>query len=265
MKIALIGLGTTGKIVAEYLLKEQILAMVLCRKGSSTAGKDLGEILHRPTTGITIETTEDLEEKLLQYQPNVLIDFSHSDFLSENVISLARRKVNVVTAVTSYSEMDMRRIKRVAQKGKIGIVMAPNITFGVNVLLLMARMAAELQMDYDFEIVEENHKHKTDSPSGTAKKIATAISSTINEVKGESNNIPIHSIRSGDIIGRHKILVTGKYDQLEISHTAFSRDAYAEGAHMAAKFICGRVGLYEMKDVYQLEKNNYKTNRSLSC
>jgi 4-hydroxy-tetrahydrodipicolinate reductase len=265
LKIALIGLGTTGKIVAEYLLKEQVLAMVLCRKGSSTAGKDLGEILHRPNTGITIETTEDLEEKLLRYQPNVLIDFSHSDFLSKNLISLARRKVNVVTAVTAYSEMDMRRIKRVAQKGKIGIVMAPNITYGVNVLLLMARMAAELQMDCDFEIVEENHKHKTDSPSGTAKKIATAISSTINEARGESNTIPIHSIRSGDIIGRHKILVTGKYDQLEISHTAFSRDAYAEGAHMAAKFVCGRVGLYEMKDVYQLEKNNYKVTRSLSC
>lgn len=265
MKIALIGLGTTGKTVAEYLLKKQELTMVLCRKGSSKAGKDLGEILHRPTTGITIETTEDLEEKLLRYQPNVLIDFSHSDFLSENLISLARCKVNIVTAVTDYNEMGIRRIRRVAKKGKIGIVMAPNITYGVNVLLLMARMAAELQMECDFEIVEENHRNKMDSPSGTAKKLATAISSTICDARGESSDIPIHSIRSGDIIGRHKILVTGKYDQLEISHTAFSRDAYAEGAHMAAKFVCSRVGLFEMKDVYQLEKNSCSINRSLSC
>ncbi len=265
MKIALIGLGTTGKIVAEYLLKEQVLTMVLCRQGSSKADKDLGEVLHRPNTGITIETTECLEEKLLQYQPNVLIDFSQSDFLSENLMSLAKCKVNVVTAVTDYSEREIRRIKMVAQRGKIGIVMAPNITYGVNVLLMMARMAAELQMECDLEIIEENHRNKADSPSGTAKKIATAISSAICEVKGESNAIPIHSIRSGDIIGRHKILVTGKYDQLEISHTAFSRDAYAEGAYRAAKFVCGRVGLYEMKDVFQLEKNNYTVNRSQSC
>jgi 4-hydroxy-tetrahydrodipicolinate reductase len=105
LKIALIGLGITGKIVAEYLLKEQALVMVLCRKGSSKAGQDLGEILHRPTTGITIESTACLEEKLLQYKPDVLIDFSRPAFLNENLPLLAKRKVNVVTAVSSYNEI----------------------------------------------------------------------------------------------------------------------------------------------------------------
>ncbi|BBB91961.1 MAG TPA: 4-hydroxy-tetrahydrodipicolinate reductase [Methylomusa anaerophila] len=263
MKIALIGLGTTGKIVAEYLLKEQALAMVLCRQDSPKEGKDLGEILHRPTTGIAIESTADLEEKLLRYQPDVLIDFSRPGFLSQNLAVLAKCKVNVVTAVTGYSEMETKRIKVVARNGKIGIVMAPNITYGVNVLLMMARIAAHLQMECDFEIIEENHRDKTDSPSGTAKKIATAISSTIGENGGENNPIPIHSIRSGDIIGRHKILVTGKYDQIEIAHTAFSREAYAEGAFKAAQFIHGRTGFFEMKDVYRLEKNYFKVNRSV--
>lgn len=265
MKIALIGLGITGKIVAEYLLKEQALAMVLCRKGSSKAGKDLGEILHRPTTGITIESTECLEEKLLRYQPNVLIDFSRPDFLNENLASLAKRRVNVVTAVSNYNEIETKRIKLVAQNGKIGVVMAPNITYGVNVLLTMARMAAQLQMECDFEIVEENHRNKIDSPSGTAARLATTIASTIRENGGDSNTVPIHSIRSGDIIGRHKILVTGKYDQIEIAHTAFSREAYAEGAYKAAQFVCGKTGLYEMKDVFRLEKDNGKIGKSLSC
>jgi 4-hydroxy-tetrahydrodipicolinate reductase len=143
--------------------------------------------------------------------------------------------------------------------------MAPNITYGVNVLLTMARLAAQLQMECDFEIVEENHKNKIDSPSGTAAKLATTIESAICENGGHSNTVPIHSIRSGDIIGRHKILVTGKYDQIEISHTAFSREAYAEGAYKAAQFVYGRTGFYEMKDVFRLGKDNATAGRSLSC
>jgi 4-hydroxy-tetrahydrodipicolinate reductase len=264
LKLALIGLGTTGKTVAEYLLSKQVLAMVLCREGSPKAGQDLGTILHRPTTGITLESTDNLGEKLLHYQPDVLIDFSRPAFLSEHLATLAKAKVNVVTAVTGYSEMDLKRIRLVAQSGKIGVVTAPNITYGVNVLLLMAQVAAQLQLEYDFEIIEENHRNKLDSPSGTANKIASAIKATISENGGEDAEIPIHSIRSGDIVGRHKILVTGKYDQIEIAHTAFSREAYAEGAYKAAQFVRGRSGFYEMNDVFRLEKNHYKICRSLS-
>ncbi len=265
MKIALAGLGITGNIVAEYLLKEKALTMVLCRDGSPNAGKDVGEILHRPVTGITIESTTDLEEKLLINQPDVLIDFSSPDFLSENLSILAKCKVNVVTAVTGYSEIDTRRIKLVAQSGKIGVVMAPNITYGVNLLLMMARLAAQLHSEYDFQIIEENHKHKKDSPSGTAKKIAATIASTLSGDVGENkDDIPIHSIRAGDIAGRHKVLVYGKYDQIEITHTAFSRMAFAEGAYKAAQFISGRPGFYEMKDVFRLEKGNYAADRWLN-
>lgn len=237
--------------------------MVLCRKNSTNTGKDLGEILHRPLTGIIVESTENLQEKMRRYKPDVLIDFSKPEFLGEHLATLAKCKVNVVTAVTSYSEMDKKRIKVIARNGKIGVVLAPNITYSVNVLLLMAQLAAQLHMECDFEIVEENHKKKIDSPSGTARKIAKEISSTIAENGGAECNIPIHSIRSGDIVGRHKILVTGKYDQIEISHTAFSREAYAEGAFKAAQFICDRRGYYEMKDVFKLDKNIFKLNRSM--
>lgn len=263
MRAALIGLGTTGKIVAEYLLKEQVLTMVLCRKDSVLVGKDLGEILHRPHTGITIESTDDLEEKLQHYRPDVLIDFSRPAFLREKLSVLAKAKVNVVTAVTGYSDWEIKRIKATARSGKIGVVMAPNITYGVNVLLMLTRMVAQLQKGCDFEIIEENHRNKTDSPSGTAMKIAKAISNTLDSIKVQLDSIPIHSIRSGDIIGRHKLLVTSKYDQIEISHTAFSRDAYAEGAYRAAQFICDKTGYYEMKDVYGLERSAHKANKPM--
>ncbi|KYZ77790.1 4-hydroxy-tetrahydrodipicolinate reductase [Anaerosporomusa subterranea] len=257
MKVALIGLGTTGKIVSEYLFNKNVLSMVLCRENSHNAGMDLGEVLHRPYMGITIETTANLEEKLNIYKPDILIDFSSPKFLRDHLSTLAKCKVNVVTAVSDYSQMDIKRIKVLARKGEIGVAIAPNITLGVNVLLKMAQIAAGLLSDYDFQVIDENHKNKKDSPSGTAEKIASAIKKVF-EKSGEHNDlVPIHSIRAGDITGRHKVLVCGKYDQIEITHTAFSRTAYAEGAYRAACFIYGRKGVYEMKDVYGLMGNSY--------
>lgn len=261
MKIALIGLGTTGRIVAEFLYKEQALSVVLCRKNSPDAGKDLGEILHRPHMAIPVETIDNLEEKLLKYKPDVIIDFSSPSFLRENLAVLARCNVNVVTAVTSYTQMDIKRAKVLARKKKLGVVFAPNITRGVNVMLLMAQIAAILQPDYDFQVIDENHRNKKDSPSGTAEKIAAAITKGLGKRLDEDELVPIHSIRAGDITGRHKVLACGLYDQIEITHTAFSRKAYAEGAYKAACFILGKTGLYEMKDVYGLDKYNYTRER----
>lgn len=229
--------------------------MVLCRETSSMAGQDLGQILHRPHMGIPIETTAELLTKLQKYRPDVLIDFSGPGFLREHLATLAKCRINVVTAVTGYSQMDIKRIKVQARKQRIGVVAAPNITFGVNIVLMMAQLAAQLQSDYDFEIIEENHRNKKDSPSGTAEKIAKAITSILDKAKEGDNSIPIHSIRAGDIAGRHKVLVCGKYDQIEITHTAFSRVAFAEGAYKAARFIQKRVGFYEMKDVFSTARS----------
>ncbi|QDR82916.1 4-hydroxy-tetrahydrodipicolinate reductase [Sporomusa termitida] len=260
MKVALIGLGTTGRIVAEYLYKEQVLSLVLCRENSPDAGNDLGELLHRPYMGVAVETTANLEEKLNRYKPDIVIDFSSPAFLREHLSTLARCKVNVVTAVTSYSQMDIKRVKVLARKREIGVVIAPNITRGVNVLLVMAQIAAALQADYDFQVIDENHRNKKDSPSGTAEKIVAAIKRGLEKADGEQL-IPVHSIRAGDITGRHKVLACGQYDQIEITHTAFSRTAYAEGAFKAAQFIYGRKGFYEMKDVYGLRKPSYAEER----
>lgn len=262
MKVALIGLGTTGKIAAEYLYNEKVLSFVLCRENSHNAGKDLGQVLHRPYMGIPIETTANLEEKLNIYKPDILIDFSSPKFLRDHLSTLAKCNVNVVTAVSDYSQMDIKRIKVLARKGKMGVVIAPNITMGVNVLLKMAQIAAGLLSDYDFQVIDENHKNKKDSPSGTADKLAKAIKKVFEKSGEDDYSVPIHSIRAGDITGRHKVLVCGKYDQIEITHTAFSRTAYVEGAYKAARFIYGRKGVYEMKDVYGLAGNSYTNEQT---
>ncbi|CUH95259.1 hypothetical protein P22_1329 [Propionispora sp. 2/2-37] len=258
MRIALVGLGTTGKVVAEYLYQQQALTLVFCRENSPDAGRDLGEVLHRPYMGITIESTENLEDKLKTYKPDVLIDFSSPKFLRENLVTLAKYNVHVVTAVTDYSQMDKKRMKVMTRKGRIGVVLAPNITLGVNVVLkLAAQIASVLHSGYDYQVIEENHRNKKDSPSGTAEKLAVAIKHVLEKVRDTNHDIPIHSIRAGDMIGRHKVLVCGEYDQIEITHTAFSRTAYAEGAFKAAQFIFGRKGLYGMKDVYGLGGKGY--------
>lgn len=253
MNIALIGLGATGKIVAEYLLGKNVLSMVLCRKNSPNAYLDLGVVLNRRDTHIIIEPCEHLEKKIFENKPDVLIDFSSSHFLRENISMLAHYGINVVTAVTDYEPADIEKIKQVALQGKIGVIMAPNITYGVNVLMLLAEIATDLMKDYDFQVLEEHHNRKKDSPSGTAKKIAGKIERILGNHL-ETKEVPIHAVRSGGIVGKHKVLICGEHDQLEISHQSFSRVAFAEGAYKAALFIHGKKGLYGMDNVFDSEK-----------
>jgi len=180
----------------------------------------------------------------------VLIDFSSSSFLRDNIMVLAQCGVNVVTAVTDYEPVEIEKIKSIAEQGNIGVIMAPNITYGVNVLMLMAEIAAELMNEYDFEIVEEHHKHKKDKPSGTARKIADKISNNLLVYR----DIDAHAVRAGGIVGKHKVLICNEFEKVEISHESFSRVAFAQGAYKAAQFICGRQGFYEMSDIFEEER-----------
>lgn len=253
IKIALVGLGATGKIVAEYLLEKQVLSMVLCKRNNPHAYLDLGVVLNRRNTNIFIEPCEHLERKIFENKPDVLIDFSSSHFLRDNINLLAHYGVNIVTAVTDYEPAELEKIKQVALQDKIGVIMAPNITYGVNVLMLLTEIATELMSGYDFQVLEEHHHRKKDSPSGTAKRIATKIEKILASTL-EEKEVPIHAVRSGGIVGKHKVLICGENDQLEISHQSFSRIVFAEGAYKAAQFIYGKKGLYGMDSVFDGEK-----------
>jgi len=252
MKVALVGLGATGKIVAEYLLEKNVLSMVLCRKNSPHAYLDLGTVLNRRDTNIIVEPCEHLEKKIFENKPDVLIDFSSSHFLRDNIKLLAHYGINIVTAVTDYEPAEIEKIKQVALLGNIGVIMAPNITYGVNVLMLLTEIAAELMSGYDFHVLEEHNNRKKDSPSGTAKKIATKIEAVLATTLLD-REVPIQAVRSGGIVGKHKVLICGEHDQLEISHQSFSRIAFAEGAYKAAEFIYGKKGLYGMDNVFDAQ------------
>jgi 4-hydroxy-tetrahydrodipicolinate reductase len=132
----------------------------------------------------------------------------------------------------------------------VPIVFASNFSIGVNVLFWLTSKAAELLGD-DFvpEIIETHHKMKKDAPSGTAKTIAQLLK-TAQKIQTE---IPIQSIREGEIVGQHTVIFTGPAERLELTHRAASREIFARGALRAAKWIMGKPpGLYSMQDVLGL-------------
>jgi 4-hydroxy-tetrahydrodipicolinate reductase len=132
----------------------------------------------------------------------------------------------------------------------VPVVFASNFSVGVNVLFSLARKAGELLgSDFRAEIVETHHKMKKDAPSGTAKTLAEILQAG----RKSEREIPIHSIREGDIVGEHSVIFSGPAERLELTHRAASREIFAGGALRAAKWIVRKPpGLYSMQDVLGL-------------
>src|SRR5262249_48670013 len=126
---------------------------------------------------------------------------------------------------------------------------ASNFSVGVNVLFWLTRKAAEHLGDFGVEIVETHHKMKKDAPSGTAKTLAEVLK-TARKMQDE---IPIQSIREGEVVGEHSVIFTAPSERLELTHRATSREIFARGALRAARWIIGKpAGLYDMQDVLGL-------------
>ncbi|NLY44222.1 MAG: 4-hydroxy-tetrahydrodipicolinate reductase [Clostridiaceae bacterium] len=262
IRLCLIGLGRTGKEVAKVLLKrkDMDIVMAVCSSGSDKIGKDLGQIIDSRDTGIIIDSCDALDENILKYKPDVAIDFSDPNATVRNAEILGKRKVNMVIGTTGFTEFQIKKLMNISKIHKIGIVYAPNITLGVNVLMVLTNLAASILEGYDCTIIESHFKNKKDSPSGTAKKIAKEV------LKGMSGNtdiaahdldysdVPIRSVRAGGIIGKHHVIMAGEYDKVEIVHESFTRTAFAVGAIKAVSFINKKVGFFEMSDVLDLRR-----------
>jgi len=174
--------------------------------------------------------------------------------------------VKMVIGTTGFTDAQKAEIAQAAQT--IAIVMAPNMSVGVNVTLKLLEMAAKaLSTGYDIEIIEAHHRHKVDAPSGTALKmgevIAEALGRDLKEcavyaregVTGERDpsSIGFATIRGGDIVGDHTVLFAGIGERIEISHKSSSRATYAQGSLRAARFLgAQKTGLFDMFDVLKL-------------
>ncbi|MDR3271041.1 MAG: 4-hydroxy-tetrahydrodipicolinate reductase [Peptococcaceae bacterium] len=253
LRVCLIGLGRTGKEIAKVIMAQDDLQLVMavCSAASGNAGKDLGELLQTKETGIQVIENTLLEHHLLRFQPDVAIDFSQAQATLENIPILGKLHIPVVIGTTGFDNRQRWKLNAMAAHYKMGVIMAPNITLGVNLLMLLTHLAAGILQDYDCTIVESHFSQKKDSPSGTALLIAKEI---VQSRRDPDQQVPIHALRAGGIIGSHKVVLAGEFDKIEITHESFSRTAFAQGALQAVRFIQGKTGLYEMGDVLNLKQ-----------
>ena len=193
----------------------------------------------------------------------VLIDFTRPEGTLAHLAVCRELGVNAVIGTTGFSDAQKAEIAACAQH--IAIMMAPNMSVGVNVVFKLLDMAARaLNEGYDIEIIEAHHRHKIDAPSGTALKMGEVVAAALGRdlkdcavyaregVTGERDpsTIGFATVRGGDIIGDHTVLFAGTGERIEITHRANSRAGYAQGSLRAARFLAGRQsGLYGMNDV----------------
>ena len=177
---------------------------------------------------------------------DVVIDFSHADATDEICRAAVQHRKSLVIGTTGHSQQQRRTIEEAAHS--LPIVLASNFSVGVNVLFWVTRKAAELLgQDFNAEIIETHHKMKKDAPSGTAKSLAEILKSE------NQHEIPIQSVREGEVVGEHTVIFTGPRERLELTHRAASREIFGRGALRAAKWIMGKpAGLYSMQDVLGL-------------
>ena len=255
--------GRMGQMLIQAVLDsgDCRLAGALDRAGSPVLGQDAGAFLGQ-TTGCAI--TADLQAGLAGAR--ALIDFTRPEATMAHLAACRRQGVALVIGTTGFSDAQKAEIAAAAQD--IAIVMAPNMSVGVNVTLKLLEMAAKaLSTGYDIEIVEAHHRHKVDAPSGTALKMGEVIADALGrDLKDcavyeryghtgerDPSTIGFATIRGGDIVGDHTVLFAGTGERIEISHKSSSRAGYAQGSLRAMRFLAGRKsGLYDMFDVLGL-------------
>ena len=178
---------------------------------------------------------------------SVLIEFTTPDATLEHLAQCVKYKVKMVIGTTGLSDSQVAQVKKASKK--IPIVFSSNMSVGVNILFKVAKEVAQAAKNYSVKIVEAHHIHKKDAPSGTAKTLAQVI-----EDASGAKVADIQSIREGEIIGDHDAIFESPVDIITIRHHAKTRDIFAKGALVAAKFLAGKKnGMFDMQDVLGLK------------
>ncbi len=258
MTIGLVGFGRTGKVVAEEIWhqKDVELVSIFKKTKDELIGKDIGRYFNSQPSGYCIHQIADFTRILDELPIDVLIDFSHPDAAVNYIEETAKHGVNLVICSTSFKEDQRDYINSFGEK--IGIVWAPNVTEGINILISLGKIVKSIWPESDMEIIEYHFSKKRDI-SKTALKIAEAISDADSIKIGRNRNEPrigretvIHTIRVGGIIGKHTLIVGQPHQTLTITHESTVRYAFGKGALKAAKWIKGKQGIYSMVDVLDL-------------
>ncbi|MGQ0506039.1 MAG: 4-hydroxy-tetrahydrodipicolinate reductase [Myxococcaceae bacterium] len=220
----------------------------------STAGRDVGELAQ--TLGVSVSTTLPLDNT------QVVIDFTSAASSVAHAKECATRGVPMVIGSTGFTPESKAQVAAAANK--IPIVLAPNTSVGVNLVIQMAgQLAKVLGESFDVEIVETHHRMKKDAPSGTAlrlaEEVARATGRTEKDFRTDRNglrgakDIGVQALRGGDVVGEHTVFFFGEGERVELTHRAMNRDQFARGAVRAALWVVKQSpGLYAMRDVLGL-------------
>ena len=227
MNLLILGKGKTGSLVAEVARERGHSVRVL-------SGQDNAE-----GRGITPELVKDID---------AVIDFTTPEAVLKNISACARLGANMVIGTTGwYSEIPY--VRKLVEENKTGLVYGSNFSVGVNVFFEIARAAGSAAAHgYTIKIVERHHQHKKDAPSGTA----VSIQQVIKEVSGTEPEIT--SIREGETVGTHVILLDSPNDTMMLVHDSKSRRGFAEGAVKAAEWIKGKKGFYDFREIFKQVK-----------
>jgi len=202
-----------------------------------------------------------MDALLKELKPDVVIDFTVANAAVENVRTAAKHGAALVVGTTGFSSEQRAEMAR-AVEGHVPAVISSNYSIGVNIFWQLLRQAARMLPDYDIEVLEAHHRYKKDAPSGTAKTILQILEEEVGEreklygregMRERGREIGVHVIRGGDIVGDHAVIFAGNFETIQVSHRAYDRSVFAQGALMAARWVVGKKpGIYGMNDVLGL-------------
>lgn len=239
LDISILGVtGKMGRCVLAQALQDPAMRIIAATASSHSLsiGKDVGELFIGQSLGIALSSHVEQAMSLC----DVAIDFSVREATLCHVHAAQIFKKALVIGTTGHGSEERRIIEKAAQD--IPIVFSPNFSLGIALCLTMAAILGSTVFARSaIDIFETHHTHKKDQPSGTALALAQAIG---------KENISIHSERSGETVGEHRLVFDNDHERIEIKHTAHSRDAFAIGALLAAKKLAHMpAGLYTLKDL----------------
>ena len=208
-----------------------------------------------PAEGICVSSFAECEA-----EADVIIDFSHHSMTGALLDFAEAKNLPVVLATTGQTDEEKARIRQAA--GKIPVFLAANYSLGIATLTDLVKRAAALYSDGEIEIVEQHHDRKLDAPSGTALALFSAVKEVrpaaeancgrSGQGKRTKDEVGIHAIRMGNIVGVHEVMIGTQNERITLKHEAFSRGVFAEGSIRAAAFLVGKpAGMYDMKDLLE--------------
>ena len=246
MKIGLVGFGKAGRAVASVLLESEIVQLQwVLRRSTQLEHRSVPEFLgiqsqvQSDEPGLIYSRAEFSAEALLDKHPvDIIVDFSSEEGLDYYGEEAAKRGIIIISAVSHYSEAQLTQLKELAQKTTL--LQSPNITLGINFLIIAAKILKNIAPYTDIEIIEEHFKSKPEV-SGTARIIAREL-----DLPDES----IKTIRAGGIIGVHEILFGFPYQTIRLKHESITREAFGNGIVFAIQNLQGKPkGFYSMEDL----------------